>query len=115
MPLNIFRIVAPSPVVALYFISMPDWKLSDEIQKEATVFGKLMHSLLGIYACVFLFPSSISLHLVNMSADMSGSCLSTLNGIFFAGRRDSVGPWSALSMTSIGHGVTPISTDILFR
>ncbi|KIM47111.1 hypothetical protein M413DRAFT_269993 [Hebeloma cylindrosporum] len=28
---------------------MPDWKLPDEVQKEAAVFTKLMHSLAGIY------------------------------------------------------------------
>jgi len=28
---------------------MPDWKNPDEIQKDAVVFGRLMHSLLGIY------------------------------------------------------------------
>ena len=32
---------------------MPDWKLPEEIQKEAGVFTKLMHSLAGIYMCVF--------------------------------------------------------------
>jgi len=32
---------------------MPDWKHPDEIQKEAGVFMKLMHSLAGIYMCYF--------------------------------------------------------------
>ena len=37
-----------------YFVSMPDWKLPDEIQKDGDVFIKLIHSLAGIYMCVFL-------------------------------------------------------------
>ena len=53
---------------------------------------------------------------VNLSIDTSGSYLSTLNGIFFPRRRDSVGPWLALLVSSIGHGiVTLVPTDILFR
>jgi len=35
---------------------MPDWRLPSEIQKEAEVFTKLMHSLAGIYMCVFPSP-----------------------------------------------------------
>jgi len=37
---------------------MPNWKLLDEIEKDAEVFVKLMHSLAGIYMCAFpsLFP-----------------------------------------------------------
>ena len=32
---------------------MPDWKLLDEIQKDADVFIKLTHSFVAIYMCIF--------------------------------------------------------------
>jgi hypothetical protein len=38
-----------------YFVPMPDWKLPDEIQKDAEVFMKLIHLLAGIY--MYVFPS----------------------------------------------------------
>jgi len=61
------------------------------------------------------FSQSISLHAVNLSSGMSGSYLSILNGTLSPGRRDSVGPWSALSVSSIRNDVTPMLADILFR
>ena len=32
---------------------MTDWKLPAEIQKDAKVWMKLMHSLAGVYMCIF--------------------------------------------------------------
>ena len=84
-----------------YFVSMPDWKLPDEIQKDGDVFIKLIHSLAGIYMCVLNFPQSFSLYFIDLPSGTSGSSPSTLNGILSPGRRGSVGPWSALSVSSI--------------
>jgi len=36
-----------------YFGTMPDWRLPDDIQKDSVVLMKLMHSLAGIYMCIF--------------------------------------------------------------
>ena len=35
---------------------MPDWKSPAELQKDAAAFVKLIHVLLGVYACVFFSP-----------------------------------------------------------
>jgi len=47
------------------------------------------------------FPQFFPLHFVNLSSGTSGSYPSTLNGISSPGRRDPVGPWSALSVASV--------------
>jgi hypothetical protein len=31
---------------------MPDWKSAAELEKDTVAFGKLIHALLGLYACV---------------------------------------------------------------
>ena len=36
---------------------MVDWRAPEEIQKQAVVFTKFMHSLIGLYAYVVLDPS----------------------------------------------------------
>lgn len=70
---------------------MPDWNSPAEIAKEAGIFVKLLHSLLGLYAWVLRVmlaeppPTTI--------IDMSGSSLWTLNGTSLLGRRNSVGQW----------------------
>lgn len=51
------RIVLPIPTyplsLSLCFVPMPDWKLPDEIEKDTEGWIKLIHSLAGIYMCVF--------------------------------------------------------------
>jgi hypothetical protein len=72
---------------------MPDWKLPDEIEKDAEGWIKLMHSLAGIYMCVF---PSLPLPLVDLSLGTNGSSPSNLSGILSPERRGSVGLWSVL-------------------
>jgi len=50
-------LLSPIPTYPLspfpYSVPMPDWKSPDEIQRNAVAYMKLMHSLAGIYMCIF--------------------------------------------------------------
>jgi len=74
---------------------MPDWSDPIEIQKEAGIFVKFMHALMGLYVYVNQTSSS---SMLNVLLDTNFSSLWTLNGTLYRERRSFAGRWCDLPL-----------------
>jgi hypothetical protein len=95
--------------------TMPDWRSQEELQKDAVVFTKFMHVLLGLYLQVLF--GSFSTHFASTISHvgMNGLFLSISSGTSSLAKRSSVGHWSVAILSSCTVQVThAIWSGILF-
>jgi hypothetical protein len=73
---------------------MPDWTSPAELRRDADAFGKLMHTVLGIYLYVpgLSYGQRVQFHDLE-SVDMNGSSRWTLSGTLYEERNSSAGRW----------------------
>lgn len=94
---------------------MPDWKSLEELQKDAGIFTKFMHALLGLYAFVprsFYSQRPLTCRRV---IDMSGLFPLTLTGTSSLGRKGFVGQWCVLYVKVIVRNLHTLFADFLLR
>jgi len=101
LPLLISNIIIVSPHPHLSFVSFSQCLTGNSPMRFKRTLRSSWNLCIRLRVSICVFFPIFSLHLVDLPSGTSGSYPSTLNGILSPGRRDSVGPWLALSVSSI--------------
>jgi len=72
---------------------MVDWTSPEALARDAAVFTKFMHALLGVYVYVHIIPFVGTQLTSELTTDSSGLSPSTLTGPSSLARRSSDGQW----------------------